>query len=43
MMRSGHAPGHIRETSLNAVDAYMEWNEDEPDRLAKFERCYRLY
>jgi hypothetical protein len=25
-MRSGHAPGHIRDTFLEAIDAYADWS-----------------
>jgi hypothetical protein len=25
-MRSGHAPGHIRETFLDAIEAYARWS-----------------
>ena len=31
MLRSGHAPGHVRDTFLNAVDAFMAWSSDEPE------------
>ena len=39
-MRSGHHPGHVRETFLNAVDAFMAWNKGEPEPTVEFEVKY---
>lgn len=40
MLRSGHAPGHVRETFLNAVDAFMSWNSGEPEPTVEYEVGY---
>ena len=40
MMRAGHAPGHIRQTFLNAIEAYMEWNAGEPEPTVQHEVNY---
>ena len=39
-MRSGHAPGHVRETFGNAIDAYMAWNVGEPEPTVEHEVNY---
>ena len=40
MFHHGHAPGHIRETFLDAVDAFMAWNDGEPEPTVEFEVRY---
>ncbi len=40
MLRSGHAPGHVRETFLVAIDAFMNWNSGEPEPRVGFEVNY---
>jgi hypothetical protein len=32
-MRSGHAPGHIRDTFLKAIHAYSDWSFSEGGSL----------
>ena len=39
-LRNGHAPGHIRETFLSAVDAFLEWKVGEPLPTVEFEIRY---
>jgi hypothetical protein len=38
--RSGHAPGHVRETFLAAADAFIQWEPGEPEPVVDFERNY---
>jgi hypothetical protein len=40
MLQSGHAPGHVRETFLDAVQAFMDWNDGEPEPMVGFEVDY---
>lgn len=42
MLRSGHAPGHVRDTFLNAISAFMEWDQHsgEPEPAVEFEVNY---
>lgn len=40
MLRSGHAPGHVRETFLSAIDAFMSWNSGEPQPTVEYEVGY---
>ena len=40
MLHHGHAPGHVRETFLNAVEANMAWNPGEPEPTIGFEVNY---
>jgi hypothetical protein len=37
---SGHAPGHVRDTFCDAIDAFMGWNEGEPEPTVEFEIGY---
>jgi hypothetical protein len=37
--RNGHAPGHVRNTFLAAVDAFMAWN-DGPEPTVEHEIHY---
>jgi hypothetical protein len=36
----GHAPGHVRDTFLRAVDAYLAWESGEPEPTVDFEVRY---
>lgn len=38
--RGGHCPGHVRETFLNALDAYAMWEDAEPEPTVEFEVRY---
>jgi hypothetical protein len=38
---SGHAPGHIRDTFLEAVEAWYHWQEPEPQPTVTFEMNYQ--
>lgn len=40
MLRNGHAPGHVRETFLSAIDAFMDWEPGEPEPTVEFEVNY---
>jgi len=35
-----HAPGHIRDMFLAAIEAFMEWNEGEPEPTVTYEVDY---
>lgn len=37
MRYNGHAPGHVRDTFLNAIEAFMSWNPGEPEPTVDFE------
>jgi hypothetical protein len=32
-LRNGHAPGHVRETFCNAIEAFMAWNDSGPSSM----------
>ena len=38
--RGGHAPGHIRDTFLRAVDAFEAWEDGEPEPTIEHEVHY---
>ena len=35
-----HAPGHVRQTFLDAVEAFLAWNTGEPEPTVEFEVNY---
>jgi hypothetical protein len=35
-LRNGHAPGHVRETLPAAVDAFLDWNNGEPEPTVEY-------
>ena len=39
-LRQGHAPGHVRETFCNAVEAWLRWRPDEPEPVVEYEINY---
>ena len=39
-LRYGHAPGHIREAFLNAIEEFMAWNDGEPEPTVDVEFDY---
>jgi hypothetical protein len=39
-LRNGHAPGHVRETFANAVEAYVAWNGRDPEPTVEYEINY---
>jgi hypothetical protein len=39
---SGHAPGHVRDTFLAALDAYADWKAGEPEPTVEHEVDYAL-
>ena len=39
-LRHGHAPGHVRETFGDAVEAFMAWNPGESEPVVTFEIGY---
>lgn len=40
MLRSGHAPGHVREAFLNAAHSFMSWQPGTPEPTVDFEVGY---
>lgn len=40
MLHHGHAPGHVRDTFLAAVKAFMAWNDGEAEPTVGFEVDY---
>ena len=30
-LRHGHAPGHVRDTGQDVVQAFVHWNDSEPE------------
>jgi hypothetical protein len=36
----GHAPGHVRDTFLSAIDAYNDWDLTGPEPTVEFEVHY---
>jgi len=38
--RGGHCPGHVRDTFLAAIDAYLDWNDGDPEPTVEFEVNY---
>lgn len=39
-MRNGHAPGHVRDTFLAAIEAFASWHPGEPEPTVEFEVGY---
>jgi hypothetical protein len=39
-LRNGHAPGHVRDTFCDAVEAYVGWNKGEPEPTVEYEIKY---
>jgi len=39
-LRSGHAPGHVRDTFLAAIAAFASWRLGEPEPTVEFEVGY---
>src|SRR5262245_53752768 len=39
-LRYGHAPGHVRDTFLRAIEAFMAWEIDEPEPTVEYEVNY---
>jgi hypothetical protein len=39
-LRNGHAPGHVRETFCNAIEAFMAWNDSGPAPTVEYGDCY---
>jgi hypothetical protein len=37
----GHAPGHVRDMFLEAIEAYRAWQPGEPEPKIEFEVRYR--
>lgn len=36
-LRNGHAPGHVRDTFLAAVEAFMAWRRGDSEPTVEFE------
>jgi hypothetical protein len=39
-LRHGHAPGHVRDTFCDAVDAFIDWEAGAPEPHVDFEVNY---
>lgn len=39
-LRNGHAPGHVRNAFLAAVEAFVSWEVGEPEPTVEFEVNY---
>jgi hypothetical protein len=39
-MRHGHAPGHVRDTFCSAINAFLEWEPDDPEPMVAHEVNY---
>ena len=39
-LRNGHAPGHVREAFINAIDAFMAWEDGAPEPTVEYEVNY---
>src|SRR5262245_52593030 len=39
-LRNGHAPGHVRETFLDAIDAFIAWEDGAPEPTVEYEVNY---
>lgn len=39
-LRNGHAPGHVRDTFLAAIEAFASWRPGEPEPTVEFEVGY---
>ena len=39
-LRSGHAPGHVRDTACNAFEAWLAW-DDGPEPMVDYEIGYK--
>jgi hypothetical protein len=39
-LRHGHAPGHVRETFGDAVDAFLNWKPGEAEPVVEYEVNY---
>jgi hypothetical protein len=40
-LRKGHAPGHVRDTALQAFEAWKEWDRKSPGPTVRYEIQYR--
>src|SRR5207249_8492971 len=38
--RGGHCPGHVRDTFLAAIEAYLDWSPGEPEPTVEHEVGY---
>jgi hypothetical protein len=40
-LRNGHAPGHVRETLCDALEAWIDWEDDDgPEPTVEYEIGY---
>lgn len=39
-LRHGHAPGHVRETFCEAVDAFLNWKPGQAEPMVEYEVNY---
>jgi hypothetical protein len=40
-LRHGHAPGHVRDTFVNAVDEFLNWKPGEAEPTVDYEVNYK--
>jgi hypothetical protein len=40
MRINGHAPGHVRDTAINAFEAWIHWNGKAPEPSVEYEVNY---
>jgi hypothetical protein len=38
--RGGHSPGHVRDAFLAALEAYLNWEDGDPEPTVEFEVNY---
>ena len=39
-LKSGHAPGHVRETACDAFEAWIDWDGNAPEPSVEYEINY---
>ncbi len=39
-LRNGHAPGHVRDTALEAFEAWIAWDDTGPEPTVEYEVGY---
>ena len=40
-LRHGHAPGHVRDTALAAFQAWVDWDDTDPEPTVEYEVNYQ--
>jgi hypothetical protein len=39
-LRNGHAPGHVRDTAVDAFEAWLDWDGRGPEPTVEYEIDY---